>query len=392
MIRRDEKDKTNILKAVNLQLKNLREQRHTESGEIFAIQAVWADLQQAVSVCRTLKEEWTDRLPVNAFLTEDEWEELAADILIPSADATYLPTEGGLMSPEAYRALCASLKSSQEELSALITDIKELLSHPAKEKLEAFYNDLLADYEQKWKVKEKRKVWRKIRDASDTEEKQEMLQTLMEDARRTFLESGFLTIKANGFSPRKHKTEEERIQAAYDSLVNADGKPNLRAVRKYIFFHKAELKDAQVKAWLHYDLMLKIVAEEMAYSRHEAEASKDDLGEMAEALKTLYLPRCYALLAEGRDAAWVGTFVDDLLKSKHGSALCADWQMEKKRPQVVATVLGLLVEADAMKGSNAEVARMYNKGNDDRTFAKYVGNGRRSDYAEWATDYAMQAG
>ncbi|MBR5607458.1 MAG: hypothetical protein IKW44_03640, partial [Bacteroidaceae bacterium] len=63
-----------------------------------------------------------------------------------------------------------------------------------------------------------------------------------------------------------------------------------------------------------------------------------------------------------------------------------------KRPQVVATVLGLLVEADARKGSNAEVARMYNKGNDDRTFAKYVGNGRRSDYAEWATDYAMQAG
>ena len=160
MIRRDEKDKTNILKAVNLQLKNLREQRHTESGEIFAIQAVWADLQQAVSVCRTLKEEWTDRLPVNAFLTEDEWEEMAADILIPSADAAYLPTQGGLMSPEAYRALCASLKSSQEELSALITEIKELLSHPAKEKLEAFYNDLLADYEQKWKVKEKRKVWR----------------------------------------------------------------------------------------------------------------------------------------------------------------------------------------------------------------------------------------
>ena len=108
------------------------------------------------------------------------------------------------MSAEAYRALCASLKSSQEELSALLTDIKELLSHPVKEKLEAFYNDLLADYEQKWKVKEKRKVWRKIRDASDTEEKQEMLQTLMEDARRTFLESGFLTIKANGFSPRKH--------------------------------------------------------------------------------------------------------------------------------------------------------------------------------------------
>jgi hypothetical protein len=83
----------------------------------------------------------------------------------------------------------------------------------------------------------------------------------------------------------------------------------------------------------------------------------------------------------------VNTFVDNLLKSEHGNALCADWQVDKKRPQVVALVLGLLVEAEALRGSNAELARMYNKGNDDRTFAKYISNGRRSLYADWAGEY-----
>jgi hypothetical protein len=171
----------------------------------------------------------------------------------------------------------------------------------------------------------------------------------------------------------------------------------VKAVWKYIFFHKAELKDAQVRAWLHYDLMLKIIDEEAAYKSADAKQTPAEgegqarvVAEMGEALKTLYLPRCYTLLARGYDAAWVDTFVDRLLASEHAASLCADWQVDKKRPQVVAAMLGLLVEANAIQCGNAEIARVYNGGKDDRTFAKYVGNGRKSDYADWAMDYDLK--
>lgn len=391
MIQRDDKNKMTILKAVNGQLKNLREQRHTENGEVLAIQTVLADMQHAVSVFRKLKEEWTERLPMNALMSEDEWEEAANEIALPSVDFTYQPMEGSDFDVEHYKELCARLQGLQNDFSALLTDIKELLSNPTKEKLEVFYNTLLADYEQKFGEKEKRRLWKKIRDASDNDEKLEILQMLKDECRSAFMESGFLQIKASKLSTRKYKTEEERVQAAYSSLFLSEGQPNARAVRKYIFFHKAEMKDAQVKAWLHYDLMLKIIAQETVYGQPAPEAGKDTSAEMAEALKTLYLPRCYTLLAEGYDTKWVEKFVDDLLRSEHGSSLCADWEVDKKRPQVVATVLGLMVEANAIQRGNAEIARVY-RGEDDRTFAKYVGNGRKSDYADWATDYAMQQG
>ena len=472
MIRGVSKDKMSVLKAVNLQLKNLREQGHTENAEVFAIQALLADMMHAVRAFGELKEAWTECLPYQSYMTEDEWEEMAMEVSRPCTDLTirpngemdegvyeaydeiaretftyeirlhfwerpvstllapeyfvrltdemqllqtegyavdtdrldairryatesfYLDDEEGIMHTDEarYKALCLALQCLQDTFAALLTDIKELLSHPSKEKLEAFYNLLLTDYEQKFKAREQRDMWRRVRDAADHEEKAEIIQVMTDEALRRFMESGFLSIKAAGLPTRKYATEEERLQAAYASLMNADGTPNVRSVRKYIFFHRAELKSQQIKAWFRYDLFLKLAAEEMAYGQTEAKpasapAPKDILAEMAEALKTLYLPRCYGLLAEGRDAAWVNTFVDHLLKSAHGNALCADWQVDKKRPQVVALVLGLLVEAEALRGSNAELARMYTKGNDDRTFAKYISNGRRSLYADWAGEY-----
>ena len=397
MIKTDDKNKISLLKAVNTQLKNLREQGHTENGEVFPIQAVLADLQHVISVFASLKDEWTDRLPINACFTDEEWEEAAADVAIPSVDANHLPTEACMLDAQAYRQLCATLQARQLELSALLTGIKEFLSDPPKEKLEAFYNTLLTDYAERYKEKEQKKLWRKIRDAADYDEKLEILQMLKDERRRAFMESGFLAIKANKLSNRKYSTEEERLQAAHDSFFLASGKPKVKAVWKYIFFHKAEMKDAQVRAWLHYDLMLKIIDEEVAYDSSdpkqqpaEGEGQARVLAEMAEALKTLYLPRCYTLLAKGYDAAWVNTFVDELLGSEHAAPLCADWQVDKKRPQVVAAMLGLLVEANAIQCGNAEIARVYNGGKDDRTFAKYVGNGRKSDYADWAMDYGMK--
>lgn len=469
MIRQNDINKLTLLRTVGLQLNDLRIQQHTQCGEIFAIQSVLAELLHAIHVFGDLKEKWTDHLPYDSLMTEEEWEEMAAEIKKPCVDADYYPTtsyEEGVhthmdmetgeeqeyvvdfdfwerptttvVSPEyfsrlvrameelhaggyavekdtlkrvsryalddfsscalcddeaRYLALCMALQSFQNVLSALLIDIKELLSHPAKEKLEMFYNWLLTDYERKFKAKEQKKMWKKIRDASSREEKLEMLQVMKDECRRTFMESGFLTIKAGSFSNRKCRTEDERLQAAYDSFFQPDGLPNVKAVRKYIFFHKTEMKPVQVKAWFHYDLMLKIMADEIAYEA--AGQKKEETGEkkegsirtdMADALKTIYLPRCYALLADGYGADWVNDFVDALLKSEHGDALCADWTVDNKRPQVVAAMFGLLAEADALQGSNAMIARTY-KGTDDRTFAKYVGNGRNSDYAEWAREY-----
>jgi len=462
MIRENDIDRLKFLREIAHRVQSLREQQHTQCGEIFAIQSLLADLMQAIRLFGELKEQWTELLPYDSLMTEEEWEEMASVIKKPCVDADFYPTTsdeegvhtlmdmetceeheyvvdfefwqrptttvvspeyftrlarameelhaGGyaveketvervcrysaLYSDEArYMALCMALQSFQHALSALLVDIKELLSHPAKEKLEDFYNRLLADYEQKFKAKEQKKMWKKIRDASSREEKLEMLQVMKDECRRTFMESGFLTIKAGSFSSRKYQTEEERLQAAYDSFFYPEGLPNVKAVRKYVFFHKSEMKPAQVKAWFHYDLMLKIMAEETAYEaagQKQEEAAEKDAGsllaDMGDALKSIYLPRCYALLAEGYDAAWVNDFVDALLKSKHGHALCADWAVDIKRPQVVAAMFGLLAEADALQGSNALIARTY-KGTDDRTFAKYVGNGRNSDYAEWAREY-----
>lgn len=462
--------KIELLRSVVLQMENLRSQKHTECGKIFAMQAVMADMLRAIREFGKLKEKWTERLPYDSYFTEEEWECMAVQIRLQCVDAMDFPhaaehegmqtsfnfetneeveyeveyefyerpittviapdyfvrlvramekllAEGyavqedcvndirhyaldGFYDWEApvsnndearYAALCLSLKAMQEALATLITDIRELLSHPAKEKLEALYNHLLTVYEKRFKAQEQNGVWKKIRDASDHDEKLEMLQVMKDESCREFMESGFLDIKAGSLSASRYTTPEARRQAAYDSFFLPDGHPRVKAVRKYIFFHKSEMQPDQVKAWFQYDLMLKIIAEEMAYKKPSPpksvpEAKKSAADEMASVLKTVYLPRCYGELAVGYDSDWVESFVDALMTSVHGAALAADWSVDKKRQQVVATVFGLLSVAGAMTCSNAQIARAY-KGGEDRTFAKYVGNGRNSDYADWAREY-----
>ena len=92
MIRENDIDRLKFLREIAHRVQSLREQQHTQCGEIFAIQSLLADLMQAIRLFGELKEQWTERLPYDSLMTEEEWEEMASVIKKPCVDIGFYPT------------------------------------------------------------------------------------------------------------------------------------------------------------------------------------------------------------------------------------------------------------------------------------------------------------
>ena len=86
---------------------------------------------------------------------------------------------------------------------------------------------------------------------------------------------------------------------------------------------------------------------------------------------------------------WCEAFVDALMASEWGVVIAREWGHKAKRLSVRGNVVGTLAAASVLKGSDLSIARAVTQSNEKtvKTFAIYMGRGRRKPYCDWVCEY-----
>ena len=103
---------------------------------------------------------------------------------------------------------------------------------------------------------------------------------------------------------------------------------------------------------------------------------------------------------EKYDSKWTDAFVEALMGSEYGEGIARDWAVQglrERKNQIRGYVVGLLKDAGVLKGSYraiaAKVGIVVNEGNKNdpyRTFADYMGRGKKQPYAQWVKEYVKE--
>ena len=88
-------------------------------------------------------------------------------------------------------------------------------------------------------------------------------------------------------------------------------------------------------------------------------------------------------------AAWRDELVSSLIKSELGSVIAGEWQIADKRSQLKAAVVGGLKKAGVIQGSDLSIASAIvgDDMTDSKTFAVYMGRGKKGYIADWICNY-----
>ena len=91
---------------------------------------------------------------------------------------------------------------------------------------------------------------------------------------------------------------------------------------------------------------------------------------------------------------WVEQFLDDLLRSEWRDEIADEWRKPDKKKTVLGYIIGCLITAGVLKGSDYDIAsamvkyiKFDNKEIDVKAFATYFGKGRKTGYFEWICEY-----
>ena len=92
------------------------------------------------------------------------------------------------------------------------------------------------------------------------------------------------------------------------------------------------------------------------------------------------------------DHAWIEKFVSALLASEHQQELLAIWQDADKRLTLKGNIIGCLNKAGIIDGSDLSIAAAIMQGQekDNKTFASYMGRGRKRPFFDWICGYVNQ--
>ncbi len=100
------------------------------------------------------------------------------------------------------------------------------------------------------------------------------------------------------------------------------------------------------------------------------------------------------------DGEWTDAFVAALMASEYGGQIVQDWSVQglrEKKSQIKGHVVGLLKDAQVLKGSYARIAREVgiavngkSKEKPYQTFANYMARGKKQPYADWVMQYIKE--
>ena len=88
-------------------------------------------------------------------------------------------------------------------------------------------------------------------------------------------------------------------------------------------------------------------------------------------------------------SGWREAFVDALMASEWGRLIALEWAHKKKRLGVRGNIIGALKVAGVLQGSDLTIAAAVTQSNQKtiKTFAVYIGRGRKKPYCDWVYDY-----
>ena len=172
--------------------------------------------------------------------------------------------------------------------------------------------------------------------------------------------------------------------------------PTRDKLLKYVLKHKDILTVDHIRAVFKFDNVMMLIHQDMVKMKPE----------LAQYLTTNESPNVFGIVnsltrlmqqdwfKEFRTDpkygdAWIENFVSELLASDHRQELLTIWQDPDKRPTLKGNIIGCLKMAGVIDGSDLGIATALLNGSDkeNKTFAIYMGKGKKMSFCDWACDY-----
>jgi len=171
---------------------------------------------------------------------------------------------------------------------------------------------------------------------------------------------------------------------------------------KYIQNHYYDFSDTQLQAIFELDMKLYLIHKEMARLNPELinMLQPTETGQLEDTI--LFAPYntitrmlqqdwfdAVSVDKEKYTTMWRDELVSSLMKSEIGHVIAEEWQIASKRPQLKAAVVYGLKKAGVIQGSDLGIASAIvgDDNTDSKTFAVYMGRGKKGDIADWIVNY-----
>ena len=171
---------------------------------------------------------------------------------------------------------------------------------------------------------------------------------------------------------------------------------------KYIQNHYYDFSDTQLQAIFELDMKLYLIHKEMARLNPELINVLQPTQTGTLENTTLFAPYntitrmlqqdwfdAVSVDKEKYTTMWRDELVSSLMKSEIGSVIADEWQIASKRPQLKAAVVYGLKRAGVIQGSDLGIASAIvgDDNTDSKTFAVYMGRGKKGDIADWIVNH-----
>lgn len=178
-----------------------------------------------------------------------------------------------------------------------------------------------------------------------------------------------------------------RLYSALRELTDYTGGvliPKMHSLGNYFYYHRKEINHRMRNSFLYYLYMMKLIIQEGEKKVTEVD---EELNYFAPShnLKVKYLPLCLPIMKANYGQPFIDRFVNQLMSSDLKDRIATDWTVPHKRMRILADILSVFIDCGVLKSNRTKIAELYPCSDIKvSTFAKYIGQGRNSEIAEWA--------
>lgn len=314
-------------------------------------------------------------------------------------------------------SFCESLKCYIEDLKTLLTEAEKALMHCDPAMFERFYfakkqnysGDAISKRFEKWRYENLCVTIDKLRELQAKVVAESLTKGIMRFApvpsQKELNEVRLDYLK--GFLPYDFVMSDDFCVACAqwrqfmhwsDIILIIDYKK----YGKYIQNHYYDFSDTQLQAIFELDMKLYLIHKEMARLNPELVNVLQPTQTGTLENTTLFAPYntitrmlqqdwfdAVSVDKEKYTIMWRDELVSSLMKSEIGSVIADEWQIASKRPQLKAAVVYGLKRAGVIQGSDLGIASAIvgDDNTDSKTFAVYMGRGKKGDIADWIVNY-----
>lgn len=314
-------------------------------------------------------------------------------------------------------SFCESLKCYIEDLKTLLAEAEKALMHCDSAMFEKFYfakkqnysGDAISKRFEKWRYENLCVTIDNLRDLQAKEVAESLTKGIMNFApvpsQNELNEVRLDYLK--GFLPYDFVMSDDFCVACArwrqfmhwsDTILIIDYKK----YGKYIQNHYYDFSDTQLQAIFELDMKLYLIHEEMARLNPELVNVLQPTQAGTLENTTLFAPYntitrmlhqdwfdAVSVDKEKYTTMWRDELVSSLMKSELGHVIAEEWQKPDKRTQLKAAVVYGLKKAGVIQGSDLGIASAIvgDDNTDSKTFAVYMGRGKKGDIADRIVNY-----